>query len=95
MWNKEVKGEECVKAGGSVCWGIDIGLGSEVFRGVCDEVESCFIYEVCKRVELSVGGKDESIKTSNMKPMLRFMNIMIEVLTELLMMELVNMKMAE
>ena len=65
-----------------VGWGVIIGVGSGVGRGV--------FYKLGEGVELEVGSIFMLIKMSNMKSMWRLMIVSIDILKELLVMKLLD-----
>ena len=74
----------------SVGLGVVIGDGSGFGRGVGDELDSVVGDEVGEEFELEVGSIVLLINMSNMKSMWRLMIVSIEMLTELLVMKLVD-----
>ena len=85
-----IKGGLFVKFDGSLYWVFVIGVFSGVGRFIGCEVDIGVGDELGEGVELEVGSIVLLIKMSNMKSMWRLMIVSIEMLTELLVMKLVD-----
>ena len=104
LWKiKYSKGGDFVKVDMSVYWGVDRGVGAGVGRGFGDKLDSAVGGEVGDNkvvkgagdefgevVEWEVWGKVVSIKFPNMNLMWILMTVYIEMLTEVLVLKLVE-----